>query len=121
MYVSLNVSDIFRDVNNISFLRYVVLIFDEMKIKEDLVYDKTGHHLHGFVNLGEVNNQLLQLEKNVGVSSGVSKPHKHMATEMLTLMVRGIFIKLEYPYASFPATGNTAYTKICTITNSHIF
>ena len=27
--------------------RFVVLILDEMKIQEDLVYDKTGQRLHG--------------------------------------------------------------------------
>ena len=41
---------------------YVVLIMDEMKVREDLVYDKTGNALHGFVNLGNVNNQLRELE-----------------------------------------------------------
>lgn len=83
-----------------SAIRFVVLVFDEMKIREDLVYDKTGDHLHGFVNLGDVNNQLLELEKNID-----KDPHEQLATEMLTLMVRGIFFKLEFPYASFPTTG----------------
>ena len=83
------------------FFRYVVLIFNEMKIWEDLVYDRTGCHLHGFVNLGDINNQLQQLEQNVQNDS----PHEHLATEMLTLMIRGLFIKLEFPYASFPTQG----------------
>ena len=90
-----------HDVYSLFFSRYVVLIFDEMKIREDLVYDRTGCHLHGFVNLGDVNNQLQQLEQNVQND----KPHEHLATEMLTLMIRGVFIKLEFPYASFPTTG----------------
>ena len=49
-----------------------------MKIQEDLVYDKTGQHLIRFVNLGDVNEH------------------------MLTLMVRGIFMKFEFPYTRFP-------------------
>ena len=65
------------------------------------MYDKTGHHLHGFVNLGDVNSQLQQLQKHISDD----KPHEQLATMMLTLMVRGIFFKLEYPYASFPTTG----------------
>ena len=81
--------------------RYVTLIIDEMKIQEDLVYDRSGSQLLGYFNLGEVNNQLVDLEQEV-LSD---KPHKYIATQMLTLMVRGIFFKLEFPYASFPTQG----------------
>jgi hypothetical protein len=83
--------------------RFVVLIFDEMKIQEDLVYDKTGERLHGFVYLGEVNEDLRKLEKDV---SDKQSPTKSIATHMLTVMVRGIFFKLEFPYANFPTQGN---------------
>ena len=83
------------------FYRFVVLIIDEMKVWEDLVYDKTGESLHGFVNLGDVNNQLQELEKQ----TNTGKPHDSFATQMLTVMVRGIFLKLEFPYASFPTQG----------------
>ena len=72
-----------------------------MKVREDLVYDKTGEILHGFVNLGDVNNQIQQLEQQ----ADSSKLHNCFATQMLTLMVRGIFIKLEFPYANFPTQG----------------
>ena len=82
------------------FCRFVVLI-DEMKIREDLVYDKTGTSLHGFVNLGDVNNQLRQIE----IQADTKKFHECLATQMLTVMVRGIFIKLEFPYASFSMQG----------------
>ena len=40
----------------------MVLIVNEMKVREDLIYDKTGETLHGFTNLGDVNNQLRELE-----------------------------------------------------------
>lgn len=72
-----------------------------MKISEDLVYDKTGVYLHGFVNLGDVNQQLMNLERNIDKNEPAV-----LATHMLTLMVRGIFTNLEYPYVSFPTTGN---------------
>jgi hypothetical protein len=39
--------------------RYVTLVMDEVHVKEDLVYDKHAGKLIGFVNLGEMNNQLL--------------------------------------------------------------
>ena len=35
---------------------YVTLVFDEMKVREDLVFDKHSCRLVGFVNLGEINN-----------------------------------------------------------------
>ena len=90
------------------FYRCVVLIIDEMKVREDLVYDKTGESLHGFVNLGDVNNQLQELEKQ----TNTGKPHDSFATQMLSVMVRGIFLKLEFPYASFPTQGIYMY---CTV------
>ena len=90
------------------FYRFVVLIIDEMKVQEDLVYDKTGESLHGFVNLNDVNNQLQELEKQ----TNTGKPHDSFATQMLIVMVRGIFLKLEFPYASFPTQGIYMY---CTV------
>ena len=39
------------------------LIMDEVHIKHDLVYDKYEGCLIGFVDLGEVNNQLIEFEK----------------------------------------------------------
>ena len=83
--------------------RFVVLILDEMKIQEDLVYDKTGQRLHGFVNLGDVNSDLQKLECQV---AGDTIPSESIATHMLTLMVRGIFFKMEFPYANFPTQDN---------------
>ena len=82
---------------------FVVLILDEMKIQEDLVYDKTGQRLHGFVNLGDVNEELRKLEREVNEDLS---PSSKIATHMLTLMVRGIFFKMEFPYANFPTQGS---------------
>ena len=76
--------------------KYVVLLLDEMKIKESLVYDKIGAKVIGFVDLGSVNNQLLEFEQSCN--------NPPIATHMLVLMVRGIFIHLQYPYAHFPTT-----------------
>ena len=38
--------------------KFVVVAFDEVKIREDLVYDKHTGQVVGFVNLGDFNNQL---------------------------------------------------------------
>jgi len=42
--------------------KYIALLFDEMKIKEDLMFDKHTCELVGFVDLGEINNILDRLE-----------------------------------------------------------
>ena len=42
--------------------KYVTLVMDEMYIKSDLVYDKHEGTVIGFVNLGNVNNQLLDFQ-----------------------------------------------------------
>ena len=43
----------------------VVLVMDEMHVKEDLVYDKHSGALIGFVNLGQTNQHLLQFQKAI--------------------------------------------------------
>lgn len=78
--------------------KYVVLVFDEMKIREDLVFDKHSCELVGFVNLGEVNNILTEFERQCKGETDVVNDDA-IATHMLTFMVRGIFTKLEFPYA----------------------
>ena len=42
--------------------RHVIISFDEMRIKEELVYNKHTSEVIGFINLGDVNNQLSDLE-----------------------------------------------------------
>ncbi len=66
------------------------------------MYDKTGNNLLGFVNLGDVNDDLQALERRL---NNPVDPSICIATHMLTLMVRGIFTKLEFPYANFPTQG----------------
>lgn len=44
--------------------RYVILLLNEMKTKESLVYDKKESKIVGFVNLGEVNDQLAKCERS---------------------------------------------------------
>ncbi len=88
--------------------KHVVLIFDEMHIKEDLVFDKITGELKGFVDLGDINNHLIKFEE----ASNPEKQLPPLANSMLTFMVRGIFIYLQFPYAQFPCknmTGDTLY------------
>ena len=50
--------------------KFVDLIFDEMKIKESIVYDKHSSTVIGFVELNDVYDQLFQLEHNDGDKVG---------------------------------------------------
>ena len=88
-----DVADLSHDLHN----KYVVLIIDEIHIKEELVYDKHQGSLIGFVNLGEINNQLLEFEAAVSQES----KRAPLASSMLVMMVRGLFYKLNYPYTQF--------------------
>ena len=82
------------------FKRHVCLVFDEVKVKEDLVYEKHSGELIGFVNIGEINNQLLEYEQ----SCLSDEPEPQLASHMLVFMVRGILSDLKFPYAQFSCT-----------------
>jgi len=77
-----------------SWKRYVVLLFDEMKVSENLVYDKHHAQVIGFVQAGNINDELTRLEDDNSSSPPVAK-------HILTLMVRGVFSNLRFPYAHF--------------------
>ena len=82
--------------------KFVVLSWDEMKIKEDLIFDKHSCTLIGFTNVGDINNVLDRMEQPD------SKPRPNISTHMLLFMVRGMFSTLEYPYAHFATKGISA-------------
>ena len=84
--------------------KYCGIIFDEMKVKENLVYDKYTGSVIGFINIGQINNDLLALEQEFKRDGA----HAPIANHLLVLMVRGIFFKLEFPLAHFATTGVTA-------------
>ncbi len=80
--------------------KFVVLSWDEMKIKEDLVFDKHTCTLVGFTNVGEINDVLDKVEQQAD-----KKSHCNVSTHMLLFMVRGMFSTLEFPYAHFATRG----------------
>ena len=89
--------------------KYVILLLDEMHIKEDLVYDKHTGQMIGFVNLGEVNNHLHKLEHYL---SQQTVHHSPLADSIMTFMVRGLFSHLQFPYLQLPChrlTGGDLY------------
>ena len=88
--------------------KYVAIVFDEMYIKEDLVYNKHTNALIGFANLGEVNDHLLAFEESLKGSS--SEDVAPLAKTMMVMMVRCLLSGLEFPYVQFPCkrvTGDT--------------
>ena len=80
--------------------KYVTLIFDEVKIKEDIVYNKFSGEMIGFVDITNINQHLLDFEQSC--LSDTYIPNHQLATHVLVFMVRGIFSQLEFPYAQFP-------------------
>lgn len=78
--------------------KLVVLLLDEMHIKEDLVYDKHSGEMIGFVNLGEINNHLMAFEQAVKGE----EDDDTLANSMMVIMVRGLFTPLRFPYVQFP-------------------
>ena len=78
--------------------KYVIVILDEMHIKQDLVYEKHSGEFIGFANLGSINQELLSFEQSLEQST----KSESLAKTMLVIMVRGLFTKLQFPYAQFP-------------------
>lgn len=77
----------------------VVLLFDEMHIRDELVYDQYTGALIGFTNLGDINTHLLEFERSLDATPSVTQT---VATTMTVFMVRGLFTRLNFPYVQFP-------------------
>ncbi len=69
--------------------KFCRLIIDEMKIREGLVYDKHSGEISGFCSIGDVNDELCELEQ---LYARVIKKHPHII--MLVVMLRRVFFKL---------------------------
>ncbi|KAH3783283.1 hypothetical protein DPMN_161218 [Dreissena polymorpha] len=52
-----------RHLYDTEWRNYVGLLFDEIKINEDLVYDKHTGQLIGYCNLGDVANEMMQFSE----------------------------------------------------------
>ena len=89
--------------------RYLTILFDEMKIQEDPVWDKHTGELIGFVDLGDMKLNYATV-KNISV----------LATHILVFLVKSVVNPLSYSFATFATTGITfsgkqsTYLKIST-------
>ena len=82
--------------------QYVGILFDEVKVKSDLVYDKHTGELVGYVNLDNVSNELINLH-NITQNDAL-----RVAKFLLVVMVRGVCNGLKYPLSTFATDGITA-------------
>ena len=81
--------------------KYGMLLFDEMYVKQGLVYEESTRALFGFTDLGEVNNQLIDFEQSLSSDgTGLQRP---LAKTMLVFMFKGLFTNIAMPYAQLPA------------------
>ena len=80
--------------------KYGVLLFDEMCIKQGLVFEKSTGALFGFTDLGNISNQLDEFVQSFkDHSESLPRP---LAKPMLVFMVKGLFNNISLPYAQFP-------------------
>ena len=69
------------------------MLIDEMYIKENLVFNKHSGALIGFVDLCEINNHLIVLERSL---DEMITENLQLAKNVMTIMVRGLFTHLRY-------------------------
>ena len=67
----------------------LLLLFDEMKIKENLIFDKHTWSLIGFIDLGDTDINSLNFEKK-----------EDLAAHALVYSARGAFFKFTVQYRS---------------------
>ena len=74
--------------------RFVTILIDEMKIQEDLIWDKYSGELIGFLDLGDCDINAATLVKPT-----------ELATHVLVFMVKSIVNPLSISLATFATTG----------------
>ena len=84
--------------------KLVVILIDEMYIREDLVYDKHSGKLIGFTSLGSVSDRLISSERD---AEGDHNDQHRLAKTMMIFMVKGLFTCLRFPYVQFPCTSDS--------------
>ena len=95
--------EIFKELNEkvkyfTNIEKYVVLLLDEMKIQENLVWDKHTGELIGYVDLGDTELNYASLQKV-----------DEIATHVLSFLIRSIVNPFKFSLANFATTGATSY------------
>ena len=73
--------------------KLVILLLDEIHIKENVAFDKNTGNLIDFVDLGDNTNHLLVYERSFELHNNTLV----LAKSMIVIMVRGLFSNLRYP------------------------
>lgn len=74
--------------------KYITLMFDEMKIKSNLVFDKNNDELIGFVDLGDPDINFFSF----------GEEENTLATHVLIFYLRGLATTLKYCFSYFATT-----------------
>ena len=82
--------------------KLIIVLIDEMHIKEELVYNKHNGWLIGFIDLGNINNHLARFEDALCDHEKTETYAPPLANSMVALMVKGLFTPLQFTYAHFP-------------------
>ena len=77
--------------------KYVTLMFDELSVQDDLVFNRITDQLVGFFNLGDEENKLFWKEASCNI-----------AAHALVFMVRGIASRLKFSLGYFETTTATS-------------
>lgn len=77
--------------------KYIVVLIDEMKIQENLVWDKYTGQLIGFVDFGDTEFNLATLKKT-----------NEVASHVLVYLVRGVVNPFKFSFANFATTSATS-------------
>ncbi len=85
-----------------SLAKYVVVLIDEMYVKEGLVFNKSTGAITGFVDLDDFNNHLIDFENAISQDTN-QKSCRPFAKTLLVFMVRGVVTNFVFPYALYPA------------------
>lgn len=94
--------------------KYVILLLDEMHIREHLIFDKHSGAITGYANISDIVTHLAEFESQVDADDSdqqSSESHK-LAKTMMVFMVWGLFSSLQFPYAQFACadiTGEMLY------------
>jgi hypothetical protein len=80
--------------------KLIVILIDEMHIKEELVYNKHSGKLLGFVDLGNINNHLVRFEESICEDNDGAIPP--LANSMVVFMLKGLFSSFQFTYTQFP-------------------
>ena len=88
------------------FQRNVSLVFDEMKIKADLVFNRATGKLVGFTEMGSINEEINMFQARCNGEKG--SDDRDFARYINMFMVRGIFTNLSYPFGYHASMGFTA-------------